>query len=116
MNAAASHAQYGVRSEHHFCGDRPGWKPYIKETFIPAGVALPQHVHEGHDHFGVLVSGSVILTENGVARPLIGYQTVLIKAGVEHRVEAVTDTIWLCAWATQDDDPATVDTSLVKGD
>lgn len=105
----------GVAILHHFGGDKPGQKPYIKEARIPAGAHLIQHRHD-HDHLAVLVGGSVILTIDDVPHLLTGYQTLLIEAGKMHGIEAVTDTIWLCVWATADTDPATVDTSILKGD
>ena len=67
----------------------------IKETRIPAGVELTQHAH-AFEHASVLVSGEVLLWVDGEATRLSGYETLAIKPGAEHKVHALTDTIWLC--------------------
>ncbi len=103
-------ASLGVDVEHHFGGGA-----YIKATKIPAGTLLGQHKHDDHDHLSVLVSGRARVYEDGVPREVDGYRTLLLKAGVQHDVEAVTDCIWLCVWATDDTDPSTVDSTILKG-
>lgn len=100
----------GISIEHHFGGDA-----YIKAVGMQAGQFIGQHAH-AHDHLSVLVHGSVRLYVEGQAsRVLCGYQTLKIEAGKEHRIEAMTDAMWLCVWGTNDTDPATVDQTILKG-
>lgn len=106
----ATLAAYGIGIEHHFGGGA-----YIKATHMHAGQALGQHAHE-RDHLSVLVHGTVRLhVDDAPARVLAGYQTLTVEAGKRHRVEAITDALWLCVWATDDTDPATVDESILRG-
>lgn len=107
-------ATLGIEIVHHFCGELPGPKPYIKEARMPAGSFLGKHSHL-HDHLSVLVSGRARLWTKGVAEEHAGYCSLFMPAGVEHGIEAVTDCIWLCVWATDDTDPATVDETIMKG-
>lgn len=106
----ATLAAYGIGIEHHFGGGA-----YIKATHMLAGQTLGQHAH-AHDHLSVLVHGTVRLYVEGQAsRVLAGYQTLVVEAHKGHHIEAITDALWLCVWATDDTDPATVDESILKG-
>lgn len=98
----------GVEIKHHFAAGT-----YIKETLIPAGVTLTQHVHS-YDHSSVLVSGVAIVEVNGVAITYDKPQILTIKAGKNHKVTAITDVLWLCIHATDDKNPDTVDVSLMS--
>lgn len=99
----------GVKVNHHF-----GAKEYMKETLIPAGVALEQHIHP-HDHLSVLVSGKAIVSVEGKSTEHEGYTPFVIEAGKMHGVQALTDVVWLCIHGTTDKDPATVDSTILKG-
>ena len=96
----------GVGIAHHFGGG-----VYTKETDIPQGASLAQHIHD-HDHLSYLVSGEVVLTTDGVAQVLVGPCSILMEAGRLHGVHAVTDARWLCIWATDCTDPKRVDDAL----
>ena len=101
--------RHGVHVAHHFGGG-----VYAKETVIPAGVELAQHAHP-HDHLSILSRGRVLL-EAGDERREIGAPACLtLKAGVPHKVTALTDVLWYCIHATEETDPAKVDTSILTG-
>lgn len=99
-------AQLGIGISHHFGGD-----VYIKETLIPAGGALAQHAHS-HDHQSYLVSGRVALTVDGATEYLNAPARVLIRAGKEHAVHAIKQSLWLCIWATDCTDQEKVDAAV----
>lgn len=102
-------ALHGVDVVHHFGGG-----VYAKETIIPAGVLLQQHVHP-HAHLSVLAKGRATVSAGGTSREYVGPLCMTIPAGVEHSVTAITDVVWFCVHATDDTDPATVDTSILTG-
>jgi quercetin dioxygenase-like cupin family protein len=99
-------AALGVGIAHFFGGGA-----YIKETLIPKGAALAQHGHE-HDHLSYLVRGCVMVTVDGVAMFKEGPACLTIEAGKIHTVQALTDALWLCVWATDCTDPERVDDAL----
>lgn len=102
-------AQHGVTVAHHFGGGT-----YAKETLIPAGVRLAQHVH-AHDHLSILAAGRALVEAGGSRREHEAPACITIAAGIEHAVIALTDVVWFCVHATDDTDPATVDTSVLIG-
>jgi len=102
-------AQHGVDVAHFF-----GAGVYAKETRIPAGVVLTQHTHP-HDHLSILAHGMAMVEVMGERRSLSGPACLTIKAGMPHKVMALTDAVWYCLHATEDTDPATVDTSILSG-
>jgi quercetin dioxygenase-like cupin family protein len=77
---------------HHFGGG-----VYIKETRIPAGVALVQHRH-AFDHLAYLVSGSVEFLSDGVVTHHEAPACFNIAAGKHHGVMANRAAVWLCVW------------------
>lgn len=97
----------GIGVAHHFGGGA-----YAKETLIPAGASLTQHAHE-HDHLSYLVSGQVVVQVDGEAMTVTGPRAMLIRAGKEHGVTALTPAVWLCIWATDCTDPEKVDAHIL---
>lgn len=71
---------------------------FIVETNAEAGYLLESHKHE-HSHRSVLVSGTAEVTIDGVASVMTGPKIVNIPADTVHKVQAVTDIVWLCIWA-----------------
>jgi len=72
---------------------------YVVETFAEAGTELQSHRHR-HDHVSVLVNGHANLHMNGQVRAMRAYESLVIPAGVAHRVVAVTDIMWQCIWSS----------------
>lgn len=101
--------RHGVHVDHYFGGG-----VYAKETVIPAGVELCQHIHP-HDHLSILARGCVRVEAGDEVREVGAPACLTIKAGVPHKVTALTDALWYCLHATDDTDPATVDTSILTG-
>lgn len=97
----------GVGISHHFGGG-----VYAKETRIPAGVRMTQHVHK-HDHLSVLAAGMVVVEVEGRETVHHGPACIVIKAGHAHSVRAVTSATWYCVHATDETDAALVDERLV---
>jgi quercetin dioxygenase-like cupin family protein len=87
---------------------------YAKETHIPAGCSLSQHVHP-FDHKSILESGRVRVTADGVSRIYEGPAALVIKAGVQHQVEALTDAVWFCIWPMGIEDDSGLDEAIVRG-
>lgn len=78
--------------DHHSKGT------YAKETRVPAGVMVLQHVHE-FDHLSIVGKGRALLTVNDEAPRILEQGTcVNIKAGQKHQVQAITDVTWFCIW------------------
>lgn len=105
------HAQaieHGIDIAHHFSSG-----VYAKETHIPAGKVLTQHVHS-FDHLSVLASGSAMVEVDGVGELMTGPTVVTIKAHKEHKVTSLTDVVWFCIHATDETDPEKVDARLTE--
>jgi quercetin dioxygenase-like cupin family protein len=98
----------GVDISHHWVEE----EVYHKRTRIKAGHKLVQHVHPW-DHASALVSGTVLLEVDGERREITGPDMLLICAGKEHSVTALTDVVWHCIHITDDTDPETVDQSIL---
>ena len=96
-----------VDLQHHFGGG-----VYAKETHIPAGVMLSQHIHP-FDHLSILASGRAVVQDGEISQEVAGPACLTIRAGVSHSVTAVTDVVWFCVHATDDTDPQTVDGSIL---
>jgi quercetin dioxygenase-like cupin family protein len=77
---------------------REGGGVYVVETFAPAGSELQSHRHH-HDHVSALVSGHANLFIDGECRPMRAYESLVIPAGVAHKVVAITDIMWQCIWS-----------------
>lgn len=100
----------GVDISHHWVED----EVYLKRTLIKAGVVLGKHMHP-FDHASALVSGTVSLCVDGETRDVTGPAMLLIQAGKDHAITAVTDVVWHCIHITSDTDPESVDATILKG-
>ena len=79
-------------------GDDESGNVFAVETIAPAGYVLESHKHE-HSHMSVLVSGTADVTIDGVTERVTGYKLLTIPKDTVHKVQAVTDVVWLCLWA-----------------
>lgn len=96
-----------ARLAHHFGGG-----VYAKETRIPAGLKLVQHVH-AHDHLSILAEGVVVVSVDGEAHTLRSPACITIEAGKTHEVHALVNSVWYCVHATEETDPDKVDAVLI---
>jgi len=94
---------------HHFGGG-----VYAKETVIPVGFTLTQHIHK-YDHLSILAKGKAVVEVDGESRVIDGPACLLIRAGKEHAVTSITDVTWYCVHATEETDAAKVDQVLIHG-
>jgi hypothetical protein len=92
---------------HHFAGG-----VYAKEAFVPAGYEVSKHTHE-YSHLSVLASGQALVTAGGISMVYTGPACIEIKAGLEHKIEAITDVVWFCIHATDETDSDKVDEVLI---
>lgn len=99
----------GIKVHHHFGGG-----VYAKETVIPANRVLSQHIHP-HAHLSILAVGRALVTSGDQQQEYEAPTCIVIPAGVKHSVVSVTPVVWYCIHATEDTDPATVDTSILTG-
>lgn len=97
-----------LQIKHHF---GPGI--YIKESFIPERHYVETHEHK-YDHFGMLGKGRAMVELDGIADIEEGPAVIMIKAGVKHKITALTDVTWFCLHATNETDPDKVDQVLIK--
>jgi quercetin dioxygenase-like cupin family protein len=81
-----------------FGGDEQDGRVFVVETKAAAGLTLESHQHS-HAHTSVLVSGKARVTIDGAVQELDGYQILTVPANTQHKVEAITDIVWLCLWA-----------------
>ena len=95
---------------HHFADHL-----YAKETHIPAGQLLVQHMHN-YSHLSIIASGKVIVANAGENHIIEAPACIEIKAGMYHGVKALTDVVWYCIHSTDETDPAKVDEVLIKGE
>ncbi len=95
---------------HHFSSG-----VYAKETRIPAGFILVQHVHK-HDHLSILASGSVEMVVDNVKSVIHAPACLTIAAGKHHGIKSLTDVVWYCVHATDCTDENEVDEVLVEPD
>jgi quercetin dioxygenase-like cupin family protein len=93
---------------HHFGGG-----VYAKETIIPAGNWLVQHVHH-FDHLSILARGSVELITEGTTTEIAAPACITLKAGAHHGVRSLTDVIWYCIHATDCVDENEIDSLLTS--
>lgn len=97
----------GVGILHHFGGGM-----YAKETQIPRGVKLTQHVHS-FDHMSILAAGKVMVRAGGWIECFQAPKLIEIKAGIAHEVEALTDATWFCLHATNETEADRIDEGLI---
>lgn len=76
-----------------------------KQMMVPAGQAVGKHIHS-YDHVSILAKGKVIVhtVTGGIKESELhdGPTCLVIKAGVQHEIIAITDTAWFCIHAKAD--------------
>lgn len=99
---------HAVDIVHHFGGG-----VYAKETRIPSGLILSQHIHK-HDHLSILASGKAQVTVDGESKVIQGPACILIEAGRAHKVTSLSEVCWFCIHATEETDPLNIDHTLIE--
>jgi len=85
---------------------------YAKETFIPAGLQLAKHTHT-FTHLSILAAGSVLIKAGNKAKIYEAPICIEIKAGIEHEIQALTDSVWYCIHAVNETDETKVDEVII---
>lgn len=93
--------------EHCFCAG-----VYAKRIRFEAGQIAVSHAHK-FDHLSVLASGRVRLDVEGVVTEYTAPAEIVVEAGREHALEALTDAVWYCIHATDETDAEKVDSTLI---
>ena len=93
----------------HFFGDGI----YAKEMRVPAGYQVGKHVHT-YSHLSILASGRVRLTTGEFYKDYTAPACIEIKAGVQHVIDALEDSVWFCIHATDEKDASKVDEVLIR--
>ncbi len=87
---------------------------YAKEMRLPKLHYAVSHRH-AYDHFGALFSGKVVVEVNGSETEYEAPAFILVKAGDEHKITALEDTIWFCVHQTEETNVDNIDQVLIKG-
>jgi hypothetical protein len=78
---------------------------------MPAGTFIDKHIHD-YDHISFLQRGVIILDRGEERLQFTGPTPILVRAGVKHRVSAITPVIWYCMHVTDEVDPEKIDEAL----
>ena len=95
---------------HHYDNEEDP-SVYAKETKIAAGAFLMQHSHD-YPHLSIVAGGVVEVTANGLTTTIDASakpQCVVIPAGTQHGVHALTDAYWFCIHAPKEGHTTMVD-------
>lgn len=111
MELSEQFESLGIDVSHNWVAD----EVYSKRVTVPAGRKLTQHVHP-HDHASALVRGTVVIEVDGVTREITGPAMLMIQAGKEHSITALTDVVWHCLWLVSfSEDPEEIDRRILLG-
>lgn len=97
-----------LQVEHFFCGGL-----YTKRMSIPAGAQVGKHVHD-FAHHSQLAKGNVLVDVDGDVTEYAAPAYLLIEAGKQHVITAITDAVWFCTHVTDETDPDKIDESLTQ--
>lgn len=89
---------------HHFSSG-----VYAKEMHLAWGTKATSHKHL-YDHFSILAKGKVIVNDQIFCAPAC----IEIKAGQEHEITALEDSVWFCIHATDVTDIEKIDDVLIQ--
>jgi quercetin dioxygenase-like cupin family protein len=93
---------------HHFSDGL-----YAKQLHIPANYVIGSHSHK-YNHLSILAQGEVVVFVDDKQTRFVAPACIEIAAGKEHRVFAVTDSVWYCVHATTETDVDKIDEVLVS--
>ncbi|MFM7009753.1 MAG: hypothetical protein ACKO0Z_10545 [Betaproteobacteria bacterium] len=105
--------QHGVDLLHHMPADDG---VYMKEIRVPSGKEIFPHLHS-FTHKSILATGDAVIRKHGSEDLIVsGPYVVTIERGVQHSVVALTDIVWFCVHATDEQDHKKIDHTLVGED
>lgn len=85
---------------------------YMRRMRAPAGFVIGSHRHK-YEHYSVLCTGKVRVTYASEVEEYEAPSVMVVPAGVEHRIEALTDIVWLCVHGTTETDRDSIDEVLI---
>jgi quercetin dioxygenase-like cupin family protein len=97
-----------ITVRHNFAGGT-----YAKRVDMAAGCKIKKHQHS-YDHLSILARGSIELTAGGKTTWHSAPDELMIKAGIDHEIKAMSDCTWYCIHATEETDPDSVDRVLIE--
>ena len=86
---------------------------YAKQQFLPANHYVMTHKHN-YDHLSILASGACRVSVGDKMDYLYAPACIEIKAGIEHRIEALADSVWYCIHHTDEKDVSKIDEVLIQ--
>lgn len=98
----------GLFVRHYFSD-----KEYAKEIRLDAGCSIGQHSHK-FSHISILAEGTVLLTAGEMVTMYDAPSCIVVEAGVEHSITAITDAVWYCVHATDEKDPDAADRDAME--
>lgn len=87
---------------------------YMRQMQAEAGRVIGSHKHR-YEHYSVLVEGRVRADFDGKTEEHEGFSVMVVPAGVEHRITALTDIVWLCVHGVDEMDIESIDEVLIGG-
>lgn len=84
---------------------------YMRQMRAAAGHVIGSHKHR-YEHYSVLVEGKVRAEFDGEVEEHEAPSVMTVPAGVEHRITALTDIVWLCVHGT--DETGDIDAVLIE--
>lgn len=87
---------------------------YMRQMRAEAGKVIGSHRHR-YEHYSVLCSGRVRAEFDGEVEEHEAPSVMVVPAGVEHRITALTDIVWLCVHGTSELDLDNID-EVLTGD
>lgn len=97
-----------TKTKHHFSSG-----VYAREMQLPAFHYAITHAHN-YDHFSILADGLAMVTTDDRVQTIKAPYCLEIKAGVKHKITALTDTTWFCIHATTETDIKKIDEVLIQ--
>ena len=85
---------------------------YAKQMLLLENHSAPTHVHK-YDHLSILAHGRVVIAVDGKQLIYSAPACIEIKAGQEHSILAVEDSVFYCIHATNEKDVNKIDETLI---
>lgn len=92
---------------HHFSDN-----VYAKEMHLSANHKAMSHKHL-YSHLSIVGKGNCIVRVGNESKEYSAGDCIVIAAGLEHEIFAITDTVWFCIHATKETDPAKIDNVVI---
>lgn len=87
---------------------------YAKKMLLPKDHSALTHSH-AYSHLSILAKGKVIVTTDDVQEEYTAPTCIEIKAGINHGILALEDSVWFCIHHTDEKDIDKIDEVLIGG-